>query len=76
MDVSSYLAEELLNNILEADQELFDELAQNNIKNLNPETINERIKLAIRKAFFEIDSKEGKMVKKLTSEYGPIKELN
>jgi serine/threonine protein phosphatase PrpC len=74
MDVSSYLAEELLNNILEADQELFDELAQSSIKNLNPETINERIKLAIRKAFFEIDSKEGKMVKKLTSEYGPIKD--
>jgi serine/threonine protein phosphatase PrpC len=74
MDVSSYLAEELLNNILEADQELFDELAQNSINNLNPETINERIKLAIKKAFFEIDSKEGKMVKKLTSEYGPIKD--
>jgi protein phosphatase 1B len=74
--VSDYLSKELINNILEADQELFDELAQNGI-NQNQEIINERIKQAIRKAFFETDSKEGKMVKKLTrSWYDPIKNLH
>jgi protein phosphatase 1B len=74
--VSDYLSKELLNSILEADQELFDDLAQNSI-NLNQEIINERIKQAIRKAFFETDSKEGKMVNKLTrSWYDPIKNLH
>ena len=74
--VSDYLSKELLNSILEADQELFDELAQNSI-NQNQKKLNERIKLAIKKAFFETDSKEGKMVKKLTCGfYDPIKHLH
>jgi serine/threonine protein phosphatase PrpC len=74
--LSDYLSKELLNSILEADQELFDELAQNSI-NQNQENINERIKQAIRKAFFETDSKEGKMLKKLTKGfYDPIKDLH
>ena len=75
-DLSDYLSKELLNSILEADQELFDELAQNSI-NQNQKKINERIKLAIKKAFFETDSKEGKMLKKLTCGfYDPIKHLH
>jgi len=74
--LSDYLSKELLNSILEADQELFDELAQNSI-NQNQENINERIKQAIKKAFFETDSKEGKMLKKLTNgSYDPIKHLH
>jgi len=64
-DLSKYLAEELMNNILNADQELFDELAQNSI-NLKQETINERIKQAIKKAFLETDSFEGQIFKELT----------
>jgi serine/threonine protein phosphatase PrpC len=64
-DLSKYLAEELMNNILNADRELFDELAQNSI-NLKQETINERIKQAIKKAFLETDSFEGKIFKELT----------
>ncbi len=74
--VSDYLSKELLMSILEADLELFDELAQISI-NQNQENINERIKQAIRKAFFETDSKEGKMLKKLTKGiYDPIKDLH
>jgi len=51
--VSKYLSKELINNILNADKKLFDELAQNKIDQ-NQET-QERIKLAIKKSFFNTE---------------------
>ena len=72
--VSDYLAKELINSILDADKQLFDELAQNSIIE-NQKEINKRIESAIKKGFLETDSTDSRMMKKINLvAYDPIED--